>query len=181
VAVGASQAVPQREVLAVVVVEEQVVVGVVGSAVDHLHQRAGHPVVPVVDGDGPDVDEDVKGQVEDLVQGEEEGVDVVGQPLEEAVHWVEGVAGEGRGHLPHVVRLVEQLSGDNLQLLVEVSCHSLFGFATRGLCSVYFIFCSVKLMHLCLLTHLFHLCSVYLSYQCLFVYSLHCVYATGFS
>ena len=94
-AVGAAQAVPQCEVLAVVVVKEQVVVCVVGGAVDDLHQGPRHPVVPVVDGDGPDVDEDVQGQVEHLVEGEEEGVDVVGQPLEEAVYRVEGMAGEG--------------------------------------------------------------------------------------
>lgn len=109
--VGAPQPVPQREVLAVVVVEEEVVVGVVGRAVDHARQGVGDPVVPVVDGDGPDVDEDVEDQVEHLVQGEEEGVDVVGQPLQEAVHRVEGVAGEGRGDLPQVVRFVEHLRG----------------------------------------------------------------------
>lgn len=111
VSVGAAQSVPQREVLAVVVVEEEVVVGVVGRAVDDADQRAGHPVVAVVDGDGPDVDEDVEGQVEHLVQWEEEGVDVVGEPLHEAVHRVEGVAGKGRWDLPHVVGLVEQLCG----------------------------------------------------------------------
>ena len=120
VAVGAPQAVPQCKVLAVVVVKEEVVVGVVGGPVDELHQGPRHAVVPVVDGDGPDVDEDVQGQVEHLVEGEEEGVDVVGQPLEKAVYWVEGVAGKGRGHLPHVVRLVEQLSEEEVQLLVNV-------------------------------------------------------------
>lgn len=107
--VGAAHAVPQREVLAVVVVEEEVVVGVVGRAVDDAGQRVGHAVVAVVDGDGPDVDKDVEGQVEHLVQREEEGVDVVGEPLQEAVHRVEGVAGEGRWDLPHVVGLVEHL------------------------------------------------------------------------
>lgn len=111
VSVGAAQSVPQREVLAVVVVEEEVVVGVMGRAVDDADQRAGHPVVAVVDGDGPDVDEDVEGQVEHLVQWEEEGEDVVGEPLHEAVHWVEGVAGKGRWDLPHVVGLVEELCG----------------------------------------------------------------------
>lgn len=107
--VGAAHAVPQREVLAVVVVEEQVVVGVVGGAVDDAGQGVGHAVVAVVDGDGPDVDEDVERQVEQLVQREQEGVDVVGQALQEAVHRVEGVAGERRRDLPHVVRLVEEL------------------------------------------------------------------------
>lgn len=98
--VGAPQAVPQSEVLAVVVVEEDVVVGVVGRAVDDAGQAAGDAVVAVVDGDGPDVDKNVKTQVEQLVQGEEEGVDVVREALHEAVDRVEGVAGEGRGDLP---------------------------------------------------------------------------------
>lgn len=100
VPVGASQAVPQGEVLAVVVVEEQVVVGVVSRAVDGAGQSVGDAVVAVVDGDGPDVDEHVQGQVEHLVEGEEEGVDVVRESLHEAVYRVEGVAGEGGGDLP---------------------------------------------------------------------------------
>lgn len=100
VPVGASHPVPQGEVLAVVVVEEEVVVGVVGGAVDDAGQSVGDAIVAVVDGDGPDVDEDVQGQVEQLVEGEEERVDVVRESLHEAVHWVEGVAGERRGDLP---------------------------------------------------------------------------------
>lgn len=110
--VGAADLVPEGEVLPVVVVEVEVVVGVVGRAVDDVPQQAGHAVVAVVDGDGPDVDEDVEAQVGDLVQGEEEGVDVVGQALHEAVHGVEGVAGEGRRDLPEVVGLVETLRGE---------------------------------------------------------------------
>lgn len=109
VSVGATQAVPQSKVLAVVVVKEEVVVGVVGGAVDDAGQSVRHPVIAVVDGDGPDVDKDVEGQIEHLVQRKEEGIDVVGEPLQEAVHWVEGVAGEGRGNLPYVVGLMEQL------------------------------------------------------------------------
>lgn len=107
--VRAPQPVPEREVLAVVVVEEEVVVGVVGGAVDDAGQGGGDAVVAVVDGDGPDVDEDVEEQVQELVEGEEEGVEVVGEALQEAVQRVEGVAGEGGGDLPDVVRLVEQL------------------------------------------------------------------------
>jgi len=109
VPVGAPQVVPQSEVLAVVVVEEEVVVSVVGGAVDGLRQSAGDAVVPVVDRDGPDVDEDVQRQVEHLVEGEEEGVDVVREALHEAVDWMKGMAGEGRRDLPHVVWFVKQL------------------------------------------------------------------------
>lgn len=107
--VGAPQAVPQRKVLAVVVVEEKVVVGVMRRAIDETRHGTGDAVVAVVDGDGPDVDEDVEDQVQHLVEREEERVDVVGEPLHEAVHRVEGVAGEWRGDLPHVVWLVKEL------------------------------------------------------------------------
>lgn len=107
--VGTSQAVPQSEVLAIIVVEEEVVVGVVSWAVDDTRQTVGDAIVTVVDRDGPDVDEDVECQIEHLVKGEEEGVDVVRESLHEAVDWVEGVAGEGSGDLPQVVGFVKQL------------------------------------------------------------------------
>lgn len=109
--VRASDAVPQSEVLPVVVVEEEVVVGVVGRAVDGGLQEAGDAVVSIVDGHGPDVDEDVQPQVGHLVQGEEERVDVVGQALQEAIHRMEGMTGKGAGDLPGVVGLVEILQG----------------------------------------------------------------------
>lgn len=60
VAVGASDAVPQGEVLPVVVVEEEVVVCVVSWTVDDVFHQVGHAVVSVVDGDGPYVDEHVQ-------------------------------------------------------------------------------------------------------------------------
>lgn len=81
----------------------------VGRTIDHLLQDPGDTVVTVVDGDGPDVDKDVKAQVKNLVQGEQEGVDVIGQTLKEAVHWVEGMAGKRCRDLPHMVGLVEVL------------------------------------------------------------------------
>lgn len=109
--VGSTNLVPQGEVLPVVVVKVEVVVGVVGRAVDDVPQQSGDAIVAVVDGDGPDVDEDVEAQVGDFVQGEEEGVDVVGQALHEAIHGVEGMAGEGRCDLPEVVGFVEALWG----------------------------------------------------------------------
>lgn len=77
VPVGAPDSIPQGEVLPIVVVEEEVVVGVVGGTIDDLLQLAGDPVVTIVNGHGPDIDEDVQSQVEDFVQGEKKGVDVV--------------------------------------------------------------------------------------------------------
>ena len=76
--VGASDAIPQGEVLSIVVVEEEMVVCVVRRAIDDFFQHAWDPVVPVVNGDGPYVNKDIEDQVEHLVQGEEERVDVVG-------------------------------------------------------------------------------------------------------
>lgn len=49
VPVRAPQTVPQCEVLAVVVLKEQVVVGVVGGAIDDTGQSGGHAVVAIVD------------------------------------------------------------------------------------------------------------------------------------
>lgn len=84
-------------------------VSVVGRAVDDANQAAGNAIVTIVDGDGPDVDEHIEGQVEDLVKGEEEGVDVIWEALQEAVDGMEGVAGEGGRDLPNVVWLVKHL------------------------------------------------------------------------
>lgn len=80
-----------------------------------------------MNGDGPDVDEDVQGQVEHLVEGEEEGVDVVRESLQEAVDWMEGVAGEGSGDLPHVVRFVKQLQRERRgqRETLKISFHNL--------------------------------------------------------
>ena len=95
--------------MAIVVVVIQVMVHVVSRAVHERLQRAGHAKVSVVDGNGPDVDGNVEQQVGELVHGEEEHVDVVGGALQEAVNGVEGMGGEGRGHLPDVVGLVDVL------------------------------------------------------------------------
>lgn len=77
-----------------------------GGAVDD--GAVGH-VLAVVDEDGPDVDEDEQGDVGELLEREEEGEDVVGERLGEAVDRVEGVGGEGAGHDPLVVWFVQAL------------------------------------------------------------------------
>lgn len=103
-AVAAAQAVPEGGVLAVVVVEGQVVDAVAGGAVDDGVVR--HELA-VVDQDGPEVDKDEQEDVAHLLQGEEQGEDVVGEGLGEAVERVEGVGGVRGGHDPLVVRLVQ--------------------------------------------------------------------------
>lgn len=77
-----------------------------GGAVDH--GAVGH-VLAVVNQDGPKVDKDEQGDVGELLQGEEQGEDVVGERLRPAVDGVEGVRGVGRRHDPPVVRLVQRL------------------------------------------------------------------------
>lgn len=47
--VRAPQTVPQCEVLAVVVLKEQVMVCVVGGAIDDTGQSGGHAVIAIVD------------------------------------------------------------------------------------------------------------------------------------
>lgn len=66
-------------------------------------------VLAVVDHDGPEVDEDEQGDVGHLLQGKDEGEQVVGQALGVAVDRVESVAREGGGHDPLVVRLMQAL------------------------------------------------------------------------
>jgi hypothetical protein len=102
--VAATQTIPQRGELAIVVVEVKMVHGVAGGAVD---DGGVGDVLAVVDEDGPDVDEDEEGDVGEFLEREEEGEDVVGQRLGEAVDGVEGVRGEGGGHDPFVVRFVQ--------------------------------------------------------------------------
>lgn len=81
----------------------------VRGTIDDLLQQLGDPIVTVVDGYGPHVDKDVEAQVEHFVEWEQEGVDVVGEALEEAIHGVEGVAGKGSGDLPHVMGFMKML------------------------------------------------------------------------
>lgn len=113
--VRASEAIPQREILTVVIVKEQMVIGMMRSSVDEFLQQPGDPVVAVVNGDGPHVNKHVEAQVEYLVQGEEERVDVVGQSLKKAVYGVESVAGERSRDLPDVVRFMEMLIRGNME------------------------------------------------------------------
>lgn len=115
VPVGASQTVPQCEILPVVVVEEEVVVSVVSRAIDDSRQTAGNAVVAVVDRDGPDVDENIQHQIEYLVEREKEGVDVVRESLQEAIYWMKGMTGKGCGDLPYVVWFVKRLLGTREQ------------------------------------------------------------------
>jgi len=79
---------------------------VAGGAIDD--GAVGH-ILSIVNKDGPDLHEDEEAQVGELLQREEEGEDVVGGTLEEAVDGVEGDGGVGRGHDPLVVRLVQGL------------------------------------------------------------------------
>lgn len=91
--------------------------GVASGAVDDWVIRVE---LAVVDQNGPDLDEGEEGDVCELLEGKEEGEDVVWHALRPAVKWVEGVAGEGRGQNPLVVRLVETLvDGRNVETAVN--------------------------------------------------------------
>lgn len=79
------------------------------SSVDEFLQQPWDPVVTIVNGDGPYVNKHIEAQVEYLVQGEEERIDVVGQALKKAVYGVESMAGERSRDLPYVVRFMEML------------------------------------------------------------------------
>lgn len=86
--VRTSQAVPQCEVLAVVVVEVQVMHRVVCSTVDHCGLD-DH--LAIVDQHRPKVDQHKHGQVDVLLHREHEHKDVVGHRLQVPVHGMESV------------------------------------------------------------------------------------------
>jgi len=104
--VAASQTIPQSRVLAIVIVEVQVVHGVTRSAV---YERAVGQVFAVVDEDRPELHEDEETEVCEFLHREYEGKDVVRQALHEAVDGVEGHGRIGGWHDPLVVRLVQML------------------------------------------------------------------------
>lgn len=79
------------------------------SSVDEFLHHPWDPVVTIVNWDGPYINKHIEAQVEYLVQGKEERVDVVGQTLKKAVHRVESVAGERSRDFPDVVRFMEIL------------------------------------------------------------------------
>lgn len=62
-----------------------------------------------MDGNCPDIDQDVQTQVNHLVQREDERIDVVRQTLKEAIHGVKSMACKGSGNLPDVMRLMDVL------------------------------------------------------------------------
>lgn len=63
-------------------------------------------VFAIVDEDGPHVDEGEEGYVGEFLQREDEGEDVVGHTLREAVERVEGVGRVWRRHDPAMVRFM---------------------------------------------------------------------------
>jgi len=92
--VGAAQTIPQRRVLSVVVIEVEMMDGMIGCTVDDGHQLFGNHVVAVVDGDGPKVDDKVEAQPHQFVEGEQEDVDVVWKTLDQIIHRMKGVTSE---------------------------------------------------------------------------------------
>jgi hypothetical protein len=105
-AVTAAEAIPEGGVLAVVVVEVEVVHGVAGGTIDD--GRVGY-VFAIVNEDGPDVDKGEEENIRKLLEREDEGEDVVRHTLEVAVERVEGVRGVRGRHDPLVVWLVQRL------------------------------------------------------------------------
>lgn len=80
--------------------------GVAGRTV---HDGAVGDVLAIMNEDGPQVDKSEQEDVGKLLQGEDEGEDVVRDTLRPAIERVEGVRGVRAGHDPFVVRLVQGL------------------------------------------------------------------------
>ena len=103
---GATETIPQGQILAIVARIEQVMVSVVSSTIDNWLQKCRHFEAAIVDRDGPDVDGNIQCQIQHLVQWEQECVNVVRHTLREAVDRVKRMTGVRRRHFPHVMRLV---------------------------------------------------------------------------
>lgn len=80
-------------------------------------------VFAVVDQNRPDVDEDEKDHVGELLQREDEGKDVVWYGLREAIERMERMRRVWRGHDPFMVRLVEALVDERM---VEASVYPVY-------------------------------------------------------
>lgn len=103
-----ADAIPQRQVLAVVVRVKQMMIGVMSSSVDQRLQHRGHTEIPVVNRHRPDVDEHVQAEIQQLVHWEEEHVHVVRNALQEAVDGMERMTGVWSRNFPSVVRFVDR-------------------------------------------------------------------------
>lgn len=64
--VRAPQTIPEREVLSVVVIEEEVMVDMVSSTIDQTYQGGWDAVFPIMYGNGPDIDKDKEWEVNHL-------------------------------------------------------------------------------------------------------------------
>lgn len=69
----------------------------------------GDAKIPIMNGNRPDVNQDVQAQINHLVQWKDKRVDVVRQTLKEAIHRVKRVTCEWSGNLPDVMRLMYAL------------------------------------------------------------------------
>lgn len=105
-AVSTTEAIPQSGVLAVVIVEVEVVDGVARRTIDN---GVVGQVLTIVNQHSPDVDETKKTQVSQLLEREEEREDVVWQTLHVTINWVESMRGKGGRNDPLVMRLVQAL------------------------------------------------------------------------
>lgn len=102
----ASQSVPKGGVLAVVVVEVEMVNRMASGTIDN---RIMSKILTVVDHNCPDVNETEETKVNNLLQREYEREHVIRQALDITVDRVERVRGERCGNNPLVVRLVQIL------------------------------------------------------------------------
>ena len=73
--------IPEGEELSVIIIIVQMVIHVVSGTIDDRLENFRDSEIAVVDGDRPDVDKDEQEEIGEFVEGEEKGVDVVGDAL----------------------------------------------------------------------------------------------------
>lgn len=104
--IAASDSVPKREVLAVIVVEVKMVHSMARSSVNN---RAVHDEFAVVNEDRPHVDEDEQTNISHLLKWEDEWEDVVWDTLRKSIKRVESVGRKWCRHNPLMMWLMQRL------------------------------------------------------------------------
>lgn len=82
-------------------------VHVMRRAIDEQLQCIGNIVIPVVDGDCPDIDEHEQSEVGVFVQRKQKWVYMIWPALKKSIQGMESVTGKWRGHFPAMVVFVE--------------------------------------------------------------------------
>lgn len=92
--------VPHSEELAIVVIIEQVMIGMVSGTIYIWFQSLRHSIISIMYRHSPYVHKQKQEQVRKLMQRKNKWIDVIWTTLQETIYWVECMARERRRYLP---------------------------------------------------------------------------------